>query len=165
MPATPERPPIAQAPLSAVLLAHNAGPDLEAVVSAWDAYLASLARPYEIVVVNDASTDGTGPGVDKLAAALPHLRVLHHDTHLGFGAALRTGLLNARNPLVFTVPCDKQFHPPDLYRVLEPIDQVDLVAGYRVGLPLPARLRVLDGLRRLVARVLLGAVLEPRDSW
>ncbi len=112
MTATPERPPIAQAPLSAVLLAYNSGPDLEEVLSAWDAYLISLARPYEIVVVNDASTDGTGPCADKLAAALPHLRVLHHDTHLGFGAALRTGLQNARNPLVFTVPCDKQFHPP-----------------------------------------------------
>src|SRR5262249_34149767 len=137
MPDTPERAPISQAPLSAILLAFNAGPDLEPVVSAWDAYLADMSRPYEILLVNDGSTDDTAARADHLAAAKPHLRVLHHERHCGVGAALRTGIREAGHPLVLTVPSDRQFQPPDLYRIFEAIDQVDLVVGYRVGLPVP----------------------------
>jgi glycosyltransferase involved in cell wall biosynthesis len=165
MPDTPERPPISQSPLSVVLLAFNAAPDLEEVVTAWDTYLADMSRRYEILLVNDGSTDDTGPRADQLAAQKPHLRVLHDERHSGVGAALRTGIREASHPLVLTVPCDKQFQPPDLYRIFEAIDQVDLVVGYRVGLPVPLVPRIWDFMRLLLARVFLGAPLEPRSSW
>src|ERR1700681_1981723 len=100
MPETPERPPIAQASLSAILHAFNAGADLEEVVAAWDAYLTSLARPYEILLVDDGSTDDTRSRADQAGGKTPHLRVLHHEQHLGVGAALRTGLQQACHPLL-----------------------------------------------------------------
>jgi glycosyltransferase involved in cell wall biosynthesis len=161
----PARQPIAQSPLSAILTAFNAGAEAEEAAAAWDVYLASLSRPYEILLVNDGSTDDTGPRADRLAGQNPHLRIFHHAQHAGVGAALRTGLEHASHPLVITAPCDKQFHPPDLYRILESIDQVDLVAGYRVGPPVPAWLKLWDAGVRLVARILLGATRAPRDSW
>jgi glycosyltransferase involved in cell wall biosynthesis len=164
MPETLERSPIAQAPLSAILVAFNGGPELEEVIAAWDAYFISLTRPYEILLVNDASADDTECRAGKLAEVMPHLRVLSHEQHLGTGAALRTGLQSARYPLVLTVPCDKQYQPPDLYRVLEAIDQVDLVAGYRVG-TLPVVPRIWDFCGRFLARVMLGASLERRGCW
>jgi glycosyltransferase involved in cell wall biosynthesis len=165
MPETPERSPIAQAPLSAILLAFNAEAELEEVISAWDNYLSGLARPYEIQLVDDGSTDDTRQRADRLAEKIAHVRVLGHEQHVGTGAALRTGLAAARHPLVFTVPCTKEFHPPDLYRVLDSIDQVDLVTGYRVGRPVPRWLQMVDYCRRLLARVFLGAAPEPRVSW
>ncbi len=56
---TLERLSMAQAPLSVLLIAFNAGDGLEAVIGAWDKYLAGLARSYEILVVNDGSSDDT----------------------------------------------------------------------------------------------------------
>jgi glycosyltransferase involved in cell wall biosynthesis len=165
MPDLPERSPIAQAPISAILLAFNSGAELNEVVTAWDAYLSGMSRPYEILLVDDGSTDDTSHRASQAAGQLAHLRVLKHDQHLGVGAALRSGIHEARHPLLFTVPCNKEFNPPDLYRVLEAIDQVDLVTGYRVGLPLPGWLCLWDFSRRFLARVFLGAALEPRDSW
>jgi glycosyltransferase involved in cell wall biosynthesis len=165
MPDLPERSPIAQAPLSAVLLAFNAGTELDDVVHAWDGYLSGLSRPYEILLVDDGSTDDTAQRANEAAGRLPYLRVLKHEQHLGVGMALRTGIGAARHPMLFTAPCNKEYSPPDLYRVLEAIDQVDLVTGYRLGPILPGWLRVLDYLRRFLARIFLGAVLEPRESW
>jgi glycosyltransferase involved in cell wall biosynthesis len=165
MPDLPERPPIAQAPLSAVLLAFNVGAEFDEVVAAWDGYLSGLSRPYEILVVDDGSTDDTAQRAEQAASRLPSLRVLKQDQHLGVGMSLRAGIAAARHPLVFTAPCNKEYSPPDLYRVLEAIDQVDLVAGYRVGPAVPAWLRVRDFCRRFLARVFLGAVLESRESW
>lgn len=165
MPDPFERPAIAQSPLSAVLHAWNAGADLEEVVTAWVQYLETLARPFEVLLVDDCSTDGTSEQVDLLAQRYSSVRVLHHERHQGPGASLQTGVQAAQFPLLFTCPCDKQFHPPDLQSALETIDQVDLVTGYRVWKPLPLWLRAWDGLRRLVGRVLLGGAADPRECW
>jgi glycosyltransferase involved in cell wall biosynthesis len=165
MPDLPERPPIAQAPLSLILFAHNAGSDLEDVVAAWDGYLSTLARPYEILLVDDGSSDETGARAESLTGQTPSLRVLRHELPRGIGAALRTGLGQARYPLLVTAPCAKQYQPGDLYRALESIDQVDLVTGYRIGRPLPYWLSIWDGGRRILGRIFLGASLEPRGCW
>jgi glycosyltransferase involved in cell wall biosynthesis len=165
MPDLPERPPIAQAPLSVVLFAFNAAADLPEVVAAWDGYLASLSRPYEILLVDDASTDETCQRAQELTGQHAHLKTFTHEQHQGVGAALRTGIRAARHPMVLTVPCNKQFQPPDLYRTLEAIDRVDLVTGYRVGTRLPAWVGLCDFGRRFLARIFLGATLEPRASW
>src|SRR5437016_13834006 len=98
MPDLPERLPIAQAPISAILLAYNAAAELEEVVAAWDAYLASLSRPYEMIVVDDGSTDETRDRLGLMAGGIPHLRVLAQEQHAGVGAALRTALREARHP-------------------------------------------------------------------
>src|SRR5262245_22588405 len=165
MPLAPERTPIAHAPISAILLARNGAAELEEVVSAWNAYLAEMSRPYEILLVDDGSDDDTGARAEKLAEKMPVLRFLRHDQHQGTGAALRTGFGAARFSLILTATCDKQYHPPDLYRILEAIDLVDLVVGFRVGMPVPALAQAWDFLRRLLARVLLGASIETRTSW
>ena len=154
-----------QAPLTLLLLAYNAEADLDEVVAAWDGYLASLGRPYEILLVNDGSTDNTAARAEALRATYPHLRIEHHPQHTGIGTSLRTGAQHARHPLLVTAPCDKQFHPPDLYRVLESIDQVDLVIGYRVGPSVPGWLRFVDGVGQVFARIFLGSLPEPRESW
>lgn len=165
MPAATERRPIAQGPISAIILAYNAGPDLEDVLLTWDSYLAGLGRPYEILLVDDASTDETRARAESLAEQTGSLRVVPLEQHSGSGAALRAGLQNVQHPLVLTVPCDKQYQPTDLYRAFEAIDQVDLVAGYRVGLPVPAWWRVRDGVRFVLSRLLLGATVEPTECW
>jgi glycosyltransferase involved in cell wall biosynthesis len=162
MPEPSERPAIAASPLSVVLPAFDEGPDLEDVIAGWVAFLDSLDRDYEILLINDGSTNDTRARADRLALNCPRLRVLHHERHCGFGAALRTGIGEARYPLVATSTSTTQFQPRDLTRLLEWIDKVDLVTGYRIWRPLPFWHVWLDRVQRLVLRVVLGLPTEPK---
>lgn len=160
-----ERTPISQAALSLVLTARECRADVDEVLAAWHGYLVTLSRPFEILLVDDGSSDGTPERALVLGEQYPELKVLRHEQPRGLGAALKTGIDAARQPLVVTAPCDKQFEPSGLYRILEAIDQVDFVTGYRVGPRLPFLQRLWDDWRRLLARLFLGASLEPRTSW
>ena len=118
MPEFPPLPPIATQPLSVVLLAHNAAAHLEAVVTDWCTYLNGLDRDYELLLVDDGSTDKTAALAAGLAERSPRLRLLRHDKHQGEGAALRTGLAQARHPLLFYTLCDPRYRPAHLNRLL-----------------------------------------------
>ncbi len=160
-----QRPPIAAAPLSVVLIARNAGPDLEEVVTTWAAYLDTLQRPYEIILVNDAGAGDTATRLDALAGRLPALRVYHHPEPRGPGAALRTGIAASSHPLLAYAPCDRQYRPEDLQLLLGAIDRVDAVAGCRTGRPAPLWRRWLGGAYRVFVRVLFGLSLTPPPGY
>jgi glycosyltransferase involved in cell wall biosynthesis len=165
MPDAAERPPIATQPISLILLAHNAAADVEAVSAAWRSVLDGLQRPYEIIHVNDGSTDDTAKLADMLASQHSQMQVVHHETRQGFGAALRAGLAKAQHPLVAYTVCDKQYHPAEFKRLLDLIDKVDLVTGYRQWLRVPAVLRSIGHVYRFLVRVVLGIPLEPLPCW
>jgi glycosyltransferase involved in cell wall biosynthesis len=165
MPDPVERPPIATQPISLILVAHNAAADLEVVLAAWHAVLDPLGRPCEIILVDDGSTDDTPTLADLLAGQHPQLHVIHHPTRQGFGAALRSGLAKAQHALLTYTTCDKQYHPGELLRLLDLIDKVDLVTGYRLWLRVPPVLRALGRVYRLFIRVLFGIPLEPLPCW
>jgi len=163
--ALPEKPKIATAPLSVVLVSCNAGNDLRDIVLAWSTLLDGLARDYEIIVVDEASTDGTGAAAELLRNDFPRLQVFRQVTRRGVGAALRIGITAARHPLLFYTTCNKQFQPPDLIKLLDAIDRADVVTGYRVGRPTPGWYAVLRGLNYIFARVVFGLELEVQDCW
>jgi glycosyltransferase involved in cell wall biosynthesis len=165
MPEPPQRPPIKSAPLSVVLPTHNAAAELAQVVADWTAYLDTLGRDYDILLVDDGSTDDTGRLADELSRSNPRLRVLTHPARQGYGAALRTGLAAAHHPLLCTATGDRQYRPADLQRLLDMIDQVDVATGYRLVAPPPAWLRGLHGAYRGFMRVVFGATPPPLPSW
>jgi glycosyltransferase involved in cell wall biosynthesis len=82
--------------------------------------------------VDDGSTDRSAALAEEWAGRHPRGRVLRHRVRSGFGAALRTGLAAARHPLFFYSTCDNQYEPADLKQLLDVIDQVHVVSGYRV---------------------------------
>jgi glycosyltransferase involved in cell wall biosynthesis len=127
-----ERPPIAQAPLSVILPVDNGEAWLEKVLGNWFAYLDTLGRDYEVLVVNDGNADGTAALAASLATKQPRLRHLQHPSPQGIGACLRTGLGTARFPLLFYTECSNSYQPADLGQLLEVIDKVDLVSGQRI---------------------------------
>jgi glycosyltransferase involved in cell wall biosynthesis len=169
----PKLPPISSAPLSVLLLAHNEAGHLESVLAAWTAQLDGLNRDYEILLVDDGSSDQTGALAESLVEKYPRLRVFRHPQHQGLGAALRTGLAEARHPLLLTVPCDEQYQPADLKLFLAPtekdpvaeIDRNHLVAGYRVWQQPPWPLRWLGFGYRGLMRVLLNYTPERQPGW
>jgi dolichol-phosphate mannosyltransferase len=128
-PVSQERQPIATAPLSVILPAYNDETNLAINLAGWAKTLDELNRDYEILLVDDSSTDRTR----YLDAALTegHVRVLRHETRRGLGAGLRTGLEAARFPLILISTCDGRYLPADLHRFLKWIDKVDIVCGFR----------------------------------
>jgi dolichol-phosphate mannosyltransferase len=83
----------------------------------------------------------------------------------GFGAALRIGLASARFPLLAHATADRCYRPGDLQRLLDEIDQVDLVSGFRASQPVPLLLRGVGAVIRRLSRWLAGLPLEPLPGW
>lgn len=143
--------------ISVVVLAYNEAGHLEAAVAEIRGALDALGRSFEIVVVDDGSDDGTGAIADRLAAADPAIRVVHHGRNLGLGGGYRTGFAEARGELVTFFPADGQFPATAIGDLAAAAERADLVLGRlpdRRGRPLLAR--ALSRGERLLRRALFG---------
>lgn len=85
----------------------------------------------EVIVVDDGSLDRTRAIVEELARSDPRIRSVHHPSNLGYGAALRSGLLAARLDRVFFTDADLQFDVHEVALLLEHAQHYGVVAGYR----------------------------------
>jgi glycosyltransferase involved in cell wall biosynthesis len=89
-----------------------------------------LAGDYEIVVVDDASTDGSGDVVDKLAAADAHIRSVRLKNNTKFGGALNEGLKTASKEVVIYTDSDFPAKEDDIKKALDLLDEADVVTAY-----------------------------------
>jgi dolichol-phosphate mannosyltransferase len=109
--------------VSVVIPAHNEAEVIAPTVGAVAAALESAGRDYEVVVVDDASTDGTGPIVEGLAAQNPRIRVYRSHYAGGFGFAVRAGLDVFEGDAVAIMMGDGSDDPRDLLRYFELIEE------------------------------------------
>src|SRR6266436_740294 len=95
--------------------------------------LPSFTDDYEVILIDDGSTDDSGAIADGLAGASEHVKVIHHPHNQGYGAALRTGFQNATGDLIFYTDGDGQYDVLEL-ALLVPlmIEGVDVVNGYKI---------------------------------
>ncbi len=89
-------------------------------------------KDYEVSIVDDGSTDGTGKVSDDLAGKNPKIRVIHHPKNLGYGEALKSGFYNAKYEVIVYTDGDGQFDFAEVTKFLEKIEDHDLVIGYRI---------------------------------
>lgn len=87
----------------------------------------------ELIVVDDASQDGTWDQIEPLSQAEPRIKLLRHEVNQGKGAALRTGIAHATSAIVLIQDADLEYDPTEYYRLVSPIldDKADVVFGSR----------------------------------
>jgi glycosyltransferase involved in cell wall biosynthesis len=119
--------------------------------------LQELADDYEVLIVDDASSDGSERIADELARQYPQVRVVRHERNRGYGAALRSGFYGATKELIFYTDCDEPVDLREIGRALPLMGpQADLVIGYRIRRYDTPRRFVYSKVYNLLCRLLLG---------
>ncbi len=112
---------------------YNEQENITRVVTQALSVLDRLGCDYEILVVNDGSSDNTGQLTDALAAQYDTVRIIHHPVNRGYGAALQSGFRAATKTLVFYTDGDGQFDLKEMPPLLDLIRECDIVSGYRLN--------------------------------
>ena len=118
--------------LSIIVPLYNEEENLPLLAEEIRAALAPGALDYEILFVDDGSTDGSARALVELARGDRRIRVLRHPRNRGQSAGLATGIRAARGSLVATLDADLQNDPADLPRMLTALEGYDAVSGVRV---------------------------------
>lgn len=149
--------------LSLVMAAYNEESGIQTAVAEACDVLAGLHYDFEVIVVDDGSSDTTPQLVEQAAMIHPAVRLLRHSENRGYGAALRTGFEAARCELVAFTDADGQFDLEDLERLVELTDRYPVAVGFRMDRQDSRRRRFLSwGYNRLV-RFLLGTGVRDCD--
>ena len=137
--------------VSVVVPVRNEAGNVAPLVAEIAAALAG--RNFEVVYVNDGSSDGTEAELQGLQAQFPWLRQIRHARSCGQSAAVRTGVAAARAPVVVTLDGDGQNDPAFLPKLIDALaagqPQVGLIAGQRVG-------RKATGFKKFQSRIANG---------
>ena len=149
--------------LSLVIPAYNESAGIRAAVAEADAALGTLGIRYEILIVDDGSSDDTYAVACAAARGRGRVRVLRHARNRGYGAALRTGFAAARYERIAFTDADCQFHLADLGTLLAFSIHYPVVAGYRIHRQDPWRRRFFSWGYNLLARALLGTGVRDCD--
>ena len=121
---------MAQESVSFVFPMYNEAENIAAAVARAAALARELSADYEIVVVDDASTDASVRVVEGLAAGDPRIRLLRMEKNSKFGGALKTGLLAATKDVVIYTDSDFPAREEDIKKAVALLEGVDIVTAY-----------------------------------
>ena len=117
--------------LSIVLPAYNEEANVENAVEQVSTVAQQLGMDYEIILVNDGSADRTGEVARELVQRVPNFQLVEHYPNRGYGGSLKAGFAAATKDLIAFTPADNQFVFSEVNRLLERLDEADVVSGYR----------------------------------
>ena len=121
-----------QPEISIVIPLFNEGQNLAPLVAALDEAVVSTGRTYEVIFVNDGSSDATGDLLDEIGD--DHVKVVHFRRNFGQTAALMAGFNYASGDVIIAMDGDMQNDPADIPKLLEKLEQgYDVVSGWRVN--------------------------------
>jgi glycosyltransferase involved in cell wall biosynthesis len=124
----------------------------------------ALTPDYEVIVVNDGSSDATPAIIDELARTYPHVRAVHHPRNRGYGGALQTGFRSATKDLIFYTDGDAQYDPSELAVLWERLSaDADMVNGYKISRSDPLHRIVIGRLYHHIVKTLFGLTVRDVD--
>jgi glycosyltransferase involved in cell wall biosynthesis len=121
--------------VSVLVPAKDEAENLPLFMEQADAAFQTAPGRYEVIVVDDGSTDDTWSVLQALAMRYPFLRLVRHRVQRGIADALRSGYLAARADVLVFYPADLQYRPEDIPTLVAPIlaGESDMVTGYKLG--------------------------------
>lgn len=146
--------------ISLVVPVFNEEENLEHAVSVATRALTEFASRYEIILVDDASTDRTAEICRALAATDGHIRVLRHARNQKLGGTLRDGFAAASMELVLYMDADLPFDPHEIGRAISAMEvtRADMIAAYRYD-------RTGEGLRRAIYSYVYNGIIGVLFRW
>ncbi|HEY0736812.1 MAG TPA: glycosyltransferase family 2 protein [Herpetosiphonaceae bacterium] len=150
--------------ITAFFPAYNDGGTIGSLVVTTLNTLEELTDDYEVIVVENGSTDYTVEVLEELSTRYDRLRVLTHRYSLGYGGALRVGFASATKDLVFYTDGDAQYDPREL-KLLVPHMQpgVDVVNGYKISRSDPLHRKIIGRVYHHFVKLMFGFKLRDVD--
>jgi glycosyltransferase involved in cell wall biosynthesis len=147
--------------LSVVVPIHNEERTIALLHDELDSALQALGEPWEAILVDDGSTDGSYAALTRLYAAQDNVTVLRLRRNFGKAAALAAGFARARGDVIVTIDADLQDDPAEIPRLLVKLEEgFDLVSGWKARRHDPLARRVLSRLFNLAAGWISGLHLH-----
>lgn len=116
---------------SIIFPAYNEAGAIERAIRETSAVFGAMKEPFEILLVDDGSSDRTAEIAETLQKEFFHLRLLRHAANRGKGAAVATGVAGAQGETVLFLDCDLATHPSEAPRFIEQLKNADVVIGSR----------------------------------
>lgn len=116
--------------VSFVFPMYNEAENIAATIRRASALAQKLSDDYEVVVVDDASTDRSGEIVDRLAREDAHVRSIRLDRNTKFGGALKTGLFAAKKDVIIYTDADFPAKDADIIKAAHALEDADIVTAY-----------------------------------
>lgn len=148
--------------ISVIIPSYNEQETLESIVQEVISILEKAEQLYEVVVVDDGSTDATGDIADLLAKRNKHVTAVHHQENRGLGGVYRTAFSTVKYDWVTYIPGDGEIPACTIQTFMSVMDDMDMVLGFLpAGKYLPdgspdLRSRTLSGIERMLYRILFG---------
>ena len=148
---------------SIVLPAYNEKDNIVTAITSANNYLKRRYKSYEIIVVNDGSTDKTEEIVKRMMKTNEGLRLVSHAANRGYGATLRSGFEEAQGKLIFYTDSDNQYDIGELDTLIPLMKELDIAAGYRINRQDPWMRIVTASVYNQIIRWLLGLKIKDVD--
>lgn len=149
--------------LSLVLPAYNEEENIRIVVEEALAVLPQYADVFEIVPVNDGSTDKTGEILEELARLDDHVRPVSYTKNKGYGGAVTSGFMATRYEYAMYMDSDRQFDINELSLLSPFVGKFDIVSGFRMERNDPLIRRINAEIFNIAVRILFGVHMRDLD--
>lgn len=117
--------------LSLFFPAHNEAESVQELIRKANQVAQNMTDDYEIIIINDGSTDQTREFVESLMNQYPKLRLINHAVNQGYGGAVFSGFQNASKEWIFFSDADLQFDLSEITKLVKHTPQYEVIIGFR----------------------------------
>lgn len=143
---------------------YNDGATIASLVAMAFKTARHVAEDYEVLVIDDGSKDHSIEVLEELKGIFPKLRVIYHDTNLGYGAVLRAGFREAKKDFIFYTDGDAQYDVRELSKLVSALrDDIDIVNGYKIKRSDPFYRVIIGRIYHWAVRLAFGLKIKDVD--